>query len=170
MRYSTPGTDKLITMCSGLHHWIYFHHKSTTIFTPWCNCYTLPYSGFLLLVKTFVNLAFLWWFVKFLFEKINLESVQDIWHPGKSHVTHINCSHVWKSSLLLTMALFAYSQRADSVLPNPDGTLSTAVHVVTVRAANKEAKPVLQWNPSLRTPLKWGHLPNQDTWPSDNFI
>ena len=37
----------------------------------------------------------------------------------------------------------AYFQLADSVLPNSDGPLSTVVPVLTIRAANREVKPVL---------------------------
>jgi len=48
-----------------------------------------------------------------------------------------------KSSLPLTM--FAYFLRTDSTLPNSDGPLSTAVPVSTIRAANREVKPVLDY-------------------------
>ena len=39
--------------------------------------------------------------------------------------------------------MFAYFQRTDSVLPNSDGPLSTAVPVSKIRAANREVKLVL---------------------------
>lgn len=41
------------------------------------------------------------------------------------------------------MALLAYFQQDDSILPNPDSPLSTAVSVSAIRVANKEVKPVL---------------------------
>jgi len=50
--------------------------------------------------------------------------------------------HMWSACL---GALFAYFQCTDSVLPNSDGPLSTAVPVSTIRAANREVKPVLHY-------------------------
>ena len=38
--------------------------------------------------------------------------------------------------------MFDYFQPADSILPNSDGPLSTAVPVSTIGAANREVKPV----------------------------
>jgi len=70
----------------------------------------LPYSVFLLQVKTFANFAFLWRFAKVLFAKINLELVPDTttsWDVPRNSCT---C----KSSLSLTMALFTYFQGTDS--------------------------------------------------------
>ena len=93
------------------------------------------------------------------FTKINLDSVLTPRHLEMSHVVRANCSHMWKSSLTLMMALFAYFQRAD---PNLDGLLSTTVPVSTIRATNKVVEPVLDLfsmpegkNPSLTS--KWGH-------------
>ena len=45
------------------------------------------------------------------------------------------------------MAWFAYFQHAD---PNLDGLLSMAVPVLTIRAANKEVKPVLDLSSSAK--------------------
>jgi len=69
------------------------------------------------------------------------------------HVTDKHCrqtiqhkqefpAHMWSACL---GALFAYFQRADSVLPNSDGPLSTAVPVSTIMAANRDVKPVLHY-------------------------
>ena len=41
------------------------------------------------------------------------------------------------------MALVAYFQCADLVLPNPDGPLLAALPVLTISAANKEVKAEL---------------------------
>ena len=90
-------------------------------------------------MKTFANFAFLWRFAKVLSTKSTLNRFQTPRHPGTSYITAPTC----KSSLPLTM--FAYFQRADSVLPNSDGTLSMAVPVSTIRVANREVKPVLDY-------------------------
>ena len=45
-------------------------------------------------VKTFMNVAFLWWFMKALFMKINLESVPDTvpsWDAPRNLLSHVNC-------------------------------------------------------------------------------
>jgi len=41
--------------------------------------------------------------------------------------------------------MFAYFQCTDSVLPNSDGSLLTAVPVLTIRVANREVKLVLDY-------------------------
>ena len=113
-----------------------------------CSC--LPYSGFLLRVKTFTKFAFLWWFAKVLSAKSTLNRFQTPWHPGTSYVTAPTC----KSSLPLTM--FAYFQHADFVLPNLDGPLLTAAPVSTIRAANREVKLVLDYPArQRRRTLRW---------------
>ena len=103
----------------------------------------VPYSGFLSRVKTFMNFAFLWLFMKVLFAKSTRNRFQTPGHPGTSHVTALPIAPMCKSSLPLTM--LAYFQHADSVLPNSDRPLSMAVPVSTIRAANREVKPVLDY-------------------------
>jgi len=88
-------------------------------------------------VKTFANFAFL---AEVLFARNSTwNRFRAPRHLGTSHATRANRSHMSKSSLVLTMALFAYFQHDDS---NPDGPLLTAVLVLTIRTAN-EVIPVL---------------------------
>ena len=57
---------------------------------------------------------------------------------------------------------FAYFRRTDSILPNSDGPLSTAVPVSTIRAANREVKLVLDYPARQRE--RTLH------WPSDAML
>ena len=120
-RNRRPGNDQ-----ARLTHLLPFVSKM-------CSC--LPYSGFLSGEKTFVNFAFLWWFVKVLSVKSTYNRFQTPWNPGTSYVTAPMC----KSSLPLTM--FAYFQRAYSVLPNSDGPLLTAAPV-----SWQSGLPTGRWN------------------------
>ena len=58
------------------------------------------------------------------------------------------------------MALFSYFQRVHSILPKPDGPLSTAVPVSTITAANKEVEKVLEL--SSTTEVKKPMLTSKD--------
>ena len=81
-------------------------------------------------------------------------------HPRTSYAT----APTRKSSLLLTM--FAYFQRADYVLTNLDGPLSTAVPVSTIRAATREVKAVLDYPARQRG--RTLHWPSDANWVSVN--
>ena len=104
---------------------------------------TVLNSGFLSRMKTSANFAFLRRSTKVLFAKINLELVLDT-----TTSVDIPCNlcqllpHV-KVVSTANNGLFAYFQHVDSVLPNPDGPLSMAVPVLTIRAANREVILVL---------------------------
>ncbi len=58
------------------------------------------------------------------------------------------------------MALFKYFQRSDSVLPKPEGPLSTVVPASGIKAANAEVKPVLEAGTSKRG--TYDHFSPQD--------
>ena len=43
----------------------------------------------------------------------------------------------------IKMALYSYSKRRDSILPNPDGALSKSVPSSAILQANKEVQPLI---------------------------
>ena len=62
--------------------------------------------------------------------------------------------------------MFAYFQRADYILTNLDGPLSTAVPVSTIRAATREVKAVLDYPARQRgRTLRW---PSDANWVTVN--